>query len=419
MANPQARKIALSALVTLIIGFIVVFLSSSIKNTYQIYFIQMADSFGLSRGQFAMSGAIFMLVFGIASPIVGYFADRIGPKKTIMAGLLLAGVSFILTAFIESFAAFVFLYGVLAAFGLTAMSYVPMGVLVDQSISEKHKGLAYATLTNGAAIGFMLLSPLWIYTQLYFPWQKIYLLLGIIFLLPMMFMVFYALKDVKNNQAEKKADIHPVPSFKERMKEVFSCRPFYVLMLGFFGCGVTMAFIDIHMVAYLQDKKLSSAQLSVTLTVLGAAELIGGFVAGYVADKYPKSYVLTAAYLIRVASLVILLLWESYIAVLAFAALFGLSYLGTVVATSMYALGLFGKESKGFAFGFIWLAHQIGAFGSTQLGASAFDWFGNYELTIAGTAVIALFSALLSGLLLAPNPRPINSTALPLATITK
>lgn len=82
------------------------------------------------------------------------------------------------------------MYGVVAAFGLTAMSYVPMGILVDQSFSEKRKGLAYATLTNGAAIGFMVLSPLWVFTQSYFAWHQVYLFLGVLFLVPLFFWCF-------------------------------------------------------------------------------------------------------------------------------------------------------------------------------------------------------------------------------------
>lgn len=391
-----------NALLVLTIGFIVVFLSSSIKNTFQVFFVQMADSFAQSRGEFAVSAALFMLVFGIASPIVGLLADRIGPKNTILLGVALCGSSFLASAVFISFPVFILAYGVVAAFGLTAMSYVPMGVLVDQTVSERHRGLAYGTLTNGAAIGFMVLSPLWILVQETYGWREVYWFLGLFFLAPMWIAVYFAMPA----QPSMPQRIAPPQPLKTRMALIFKSRPLIVLMCGFFGCGVTMAFIDVHMVAHLQDLKLTPGQIGIAMTLLGATELIGGFAAGWLCDRYPKSYVISVFYLLRATALIIIFFMPTVTGVWLFAALFGLSYLGTVVGTSVYALGLFGPANKGFAFGFIWLAHQIGAFASTQLGANAFDWFGNYQWTIAATGVVAIISALISILWLAPNPEP-------------
>lgn len=387
----------------LIIGFAVVFLSSSIKTTFQVFFVQMAESFGQSRGEFAISAAVFMLVFGIASPIVGYLADRIGPKQTILFGILLSGVSFLASAGFSSFSGFVVAYGVIAAFGLTAMSYVPMGVLVEHYVSARRRGLAYGTLTNGAAIGFMLLSPLWVMVQESYSWREVYWILGGIFLVPMFIAVYFTMPE---RQAESTPVTATHPPLGERMTAVFTSRPLLVLMFGFFGCGVTMAFIDVHMVAHLQDLLLSPGEISLALAVLGGTELIGGFLAGWLCDRYSKAYVISAFYLLRAGSLAVIFLMPNATGALLFAALFGLSYLGTVVGTSMYALGLFGSANKGFAFGFIWLAHQVGAFASTQLGANAFDWFGSYEWTIVVTACVALGSAVISFVGLAPNPSP-------------
>lgn len=404
----SARK---HALLILIIGFTVVFLSSSIKNTYQVFFIQMTESFGQSRGEFAVAMSVFMLVFGIASPIVGLLSDRIGPKRTILAGLFVSGAAFVSCAALDSFIAFVFCYGVLASFGLTAMSYVPMGILVDQSFSSKYKGLAYGTLTNGAAIGFMVLSPVWVYTQKYYVWSEIYLYLGLIFLLPLYFLVWRHLPDSNDKpQAEAQATEQRIP-FKDRLHLVFSNRPFYALMFGFMGCGVTMAFIDVHMVAYFQDLQMTEAQISIALSLFGATELIGGFLAGWMCDRYSKRYVIAGNYFLRALSLLVLLVMPNIVGVMVFVMLFGLSYLGTVVGTSMYTLDLFGKHSKGFAFGIIWLVHQIGAFLSTQLGANAFDWFGNYQVTIMATGVVAAASFLISMLLLPTEPRPADTPA--------
>lgn len=385
------------------VGFMVTFLSSSIKTTYQVFFVQMTASFGLDRGGFAVAMAVFMLVFGISSPLVGYLSDRIGPSRTIKLGIALAGVAFIGCGVSDSFAVFVVLYGVVAAFGLTAMSYVPMGLLVDRTMAEQRKGLAYAFLTNGAAIGFIVLSPLWVFIQGYLSWQHVYTGLGLFFLFPMLLAVHFGLPDTP---APTTAQGVAAPPFLSRLKLVFATRPYYALLFGFAGCGVTMAFIDVHMVAYLQDLKLSPGQISATLVVLGVTELVGGLIAGWMCDRYPKGLVIAGFYLLRASAMFVLYLFPTPLGVMVFSALFGLSYLGTVIGTSMYTLALFGPHHKGFAFGIIWLSHQVGAFLSTQLGANAFDWFGNYTWTILVTGGVAVMSFLISMFMLPLNPRP-------------
>jgi len=394
MKNIMTHK---HVLLIMLIGFSVVFFSSSIKNTFQVFFIQMSDSFGQSRGEFAVAMSVFMLVFGIASPLVGLLSDRIGPKKTILYGLFTSGVAMAGAGLVDNFISFVLLYGVVAAFGLTAMSYVPMGILVDQSFSQKRKGLAYATLTNGAAIGFMILSPVWVFTQQIMPWQEIFLILGFIYLIPLFILVKLYLPDDKNSSTEQSSHtIQTKQRFSEKMQIVFQNKPFYALLFGFFGCGVTMAFIDVHLVAHFQDLRLTTTQISIALSVLGAAELIGAFLAGWLCDRYSKSYVISGFYFIRACAIFALLLMPNFTGAFIFVVLFGLSYLGTVVGTSMYTLSIFRKHLKGFAFGFIWLIHQIGAFLSTQLGANAFDWFGSYYWTILITGVVAIVSCLIS-----------------------
>jgi len=295
---------------------------------------------------------------------------------------------------IHNFWAFVFLYGFVAAFGLTAMSYVPMGILVDQSFATKHKGLVYATLTNGAAIGFMVLSPLWVFLQEVMPWQEVFVFLGVIYLVPLFLLVKFYLPDDKLEADSEAGKLKK--KFSEKMGYVFKNKPFYALMFGFFGCGVTMAFIDVHLVAHFQDMQLTPTQISIALSVLGATELLGAFAAGWLCGKYPKSYVIAGFYFIRAIAILLLLMVPNFLGAVVFVALFGLSYLGTVVGTSMYTLSIFGKELKGFAFGFIWLVHQVGAFGSTQLGANAHDWFGSYDWTILMTGVVAVMSCLIS-----------------------
>jgi predicted MFS family arabinose efflux permease len=341
-----------------------------------------------------------MATFGISSPIVGYIADRVGAKKTIIGGLFFSGVLFLLMAITKSFTSFLFLYGIGAAFAYTTISYVSLGVLVDEINVPKIKGLIYALVTNGAALGFVFLAPLWLYLEAFYSWRNIYLVTGIVFMLPLTVLAIFIMRIVSlgddNEDSKevifKKADVE---SFAQRLKCIFSNSNFYYLSISFLGCGVTMAYIDIHFVAQLKDLEFTPKFIAISLAVLGICEFIGGIIAGIMCDRYPLRFVLSGFYILRAVAVFILFLLPTQLGVLLFSAIFGLSFMGTVVGTSVASLSIFSKDIKGFAFGFVWLFHQIGALLATQIGAVLYDIEGNYMLALLITGIIAILSSLL------------------------
>lgn len=411
--NPRSANLVLCVVVT----FAVVFLASSIKNTVQVFFVSMADSFDRSRGQFAIAVSLFMVVQGVASPVIGGVVDRFGSKATIRGGVVAAGVSFLLCAGLPSFGAFVIVYGLLAGLTFTAMSYVPLGVLVDDLFAKHRRGLIYAALTNGTAVGFILLSPLWVALDPYVSWRTVYMVLGLVFLGPLLLLMKSAFPAAGPGAITEPGDGTAVDTpaltaaplgTRAKLALLLRSRVFFALALGFFGCGVTMAFIDVHMVTHLQENGVSRSVVSLSIALLGITELGGGLFAGYLCDRISKCQVIAGAYLLRAVALVILSMSDSSLGAVVFTSLFGITYLASVIGTTLYALDAYGPGTKGFAIGLIWLFHQLGAFLSTQLGANAFDAFGSYEMVVVVSAIVALGSAVLTWALLPRDPqRPV------------
>jgi len=377
-------------------GILISLFSTSIKTTYQVFFLSMSKDFNLNREEFTWSGTLFMSVFGISSPVIGYIADRIGAKKTIILGIFFSGIVFLLMAVVKNFYLFVIIYGFGAAFTYTAISYVSLGTLIDEIDTPKIKSLVYALVTNGAALGFVFLAPLWLHLEKSLNWREIYMLLGIFFTIPLTFLSIYVTRitNVAGASKQKHQGISE-KTLPTRLKNVFGNRNFYYLAFGFFGCGVSMAYIDIHLISQLKDLKFTENFISISMIILGVTEFIGGLFAGYLCDRYSKKLILSAFYILRAIAVFILFSSSSHIGVILFTTIFGLSYMGTVIGTSMISLSIFDKEIKGFAFGFIWLFHQFGAVLATQLGATLFDISGNYQAVLFLTGSIAVLSSLL------------------------
>lgn len=372
------------------IGFAVMFASTAIKGIYQVYFVQLAEHYGRGRAQFAWSGGLFMLATGFMSPLVGALSDRVGPLRTSAIGAFGAGVALLSVAvWHQSIVFFSLAFGIVGAFGLAAMTFVPMGILVDRLFEERKKGLAYAVVTNGTAIGFIVLSPMWIWLQPQASWTTVFAVVGVVLAIPIAVTLWLASRWEPSAASATSAKIPA--QHASAWSVVRHDAVFYVLAAGFFGCGATMAFIDVHLLPHWQDQGVPRFEMAFAMSVLGVLELLSGIASGMLAMRFSKHRLLALFYAMR--SLSMLLLLAPWMGILPFAVLFGASYLGTVVLTSMFCFERYGSQVKGKVFGLLFLVHQVGAFLTVQLGAWSFESSGNYVHAIMALALLTLVSA--------------------------
>jgi predicted MFS family arabinose efflux permease len=355
----------------------------------------MAHSLGVSQGTFAVAPSAFMLVYAVASPATGYIADRVGAKMTLAAGLVIGGVLFLVGGSVGSFGWFAVCYGVGMAFAYAALSYVPLGVFVDEMFPPHRRGLIYATLMNGTAVGFIALVPLWIALG-GGRWRSVYVGLAVaMFVLAVVAMVLLPRDKAASVTAPGGAKAAPV-DYRGAISALLRSPVFWTVSIAFIGCGVTMGFIDVNLVPYMDMMGMSAPTVSTTVALLGAAEIVGGLLAGYLCDRGSPLRVLAGCYLIRALSLVILMLAPTALDAAAFGLLFGISYLGTVVASSMFIINSVDPRAKGLALGLMWLMHQIGAFASSEGGGLSYSGLHTYDPVAIGSAAIAAVSFLIS-----------------------
>jgi MFS family permease len=381
------------ALASISIGILITFFASSIKGSYQVYFLDLAHLFGVTQGEFAFSGAIFGLTIGVISPVVGYICDRFGPVKAILSGAISTVVVFASFSFLNSYAMFILLYGVLGAYALAAMTFVPLGMLVDQVFSHKEKGMAYATITNGTAIGFMVLSPFWVWLNTFASWQEVSLGIAILFAFLITPTIYWlSLKFPKHEKTP--------PSVKVKSADQLLKLPFILMAASFAGCGASMAFIDVQLVPLMTERLFENDTKSIiiasTLSIIGAFELIGAFLVGWMLRFYAPALLLAFLYALRTISMVVIFYAETIDMFIIFAVVFGLTYMGTVIITSMMCLQQYGAEIKGKMFGSLFTVHQIAVFLTIWGGGKTVEVYKSYDIVIIAITLLCITSVLLS-----------------------
>ena len=393
------------------VSFLISLFASSLKSTVQVLFLPIADSFDVSRGTLAIATTVFAVVSALASSWVGYLADRIGPVLVLALGTATVGAVLLLGSYVGTVWLFIGVYGVLGAVGFTMLSFVPLGVLATQLFQGRNAGLLYALLTNGAAVGFMVLVPLWNTLGDEMSWRSILAGVGVFFLVVLLPLSLVLLRTANNRTT--RAAAKSGPTFLEGVAQTFRNRQVATLIVAFFACGGTMAFIDVHLFPHKHDEGVSTGVSSLSLVALGALEIVGSLVTGRLCDRGAIRTTLIGAYLLRSASMVLLFFFSADAMVILFGAMFGASYLATVVATNIWITKIMPEGSKGTAIGVLWAVHMVGVALSSQLGAMLADVQHDYTLTILLSVVLTIVAAALVGSL--PDPARPGGPAEPVA----
>ena len=168
-------------------------------------------------------------------------------------------------------------------------------------------------------------------------------------------------------------------SLRHALGEAFAHRSYLLLVLGFFTCGFQLAFITVHMPAYLIDRGLSATVGGWTLATIGLFNIVGSVTAGWLGDRVPKRYLLSFIYFVRAAAIFAFISFPvTPVTCIAFGAVMGLMWLSTVPPTNGIIALLFGTRWLGTLAGFAFFSHQVGGFLGVLLGGIVFDRTGSY-----------------------------------------
>ena len=138
---------------------------------------------------------------------------------------------------------------------------------------------------------------------------------------------------------------------------------FWILAGSFFICGLsTNGLLQTHFISLCADNGLEAVPAASVLALMGAFDLVGTTLSGYLSDRYDNRKLLFWYYGLRGLSLFWLPFSTfSLYGLSVFAMFYGLDWIATVPPTVKLAAQNFGKERAGAIFGWVFAAHQLGA----------------------------------------------------------
>ncbi|UWQ32566.1 MFS transporter [Leisingera sp. M527] len=400
----------------LIVGCIIIMVSFAVRASFGVFQIPIAEEFGWLRSEFSLAIAIQNLAWGIGQPIFGAIAEKVGDRKAIVMGAIVYAAGLVLSSWattpfeMQS-------YEWLVGFGIAGTGFGVVLAVVGRASSDENRSMSLAIVTAAGSAGQIFGAPTAEWMLGFLPWQTIFLVfagvvLALIALLPLM----RAPETAGKAELEESMGAILVKAFKD---------PSYTLIfLGFFSCGYQLAFVTAHFPAFVTEMcgpilpggalhslgiTTTSALGAAAISLIGAANVGGTLLAGYLGKRYSKKYLLAAIYTGRtIAAAAFIMFPITPMSVIIFSVAMGSMWLATVPLTSGLVAHIYGLRYMGTLYGIVFFSHQLGSFLGVWLGGRMYDAYGDYTFVWWIGVGVGAFSAIVH---LPVKERPLRAAA--------
>lgn len=365
-------------LVIILCGCLIAMLAFGPRSALGQFLSPMSLAFGWGREVFSLALAIQNLLWGLGQPFAGAIADRYGTIRVLCGGALLYAAGLALMAYSDTPGALHLSAGVMIGFGLSGCSFNLVIGAFGKLVPDHMRGLAFGAGTAAGSFGQFLFSPLARALIDLSDWQT-----ALVAFAALMLLILPLSVALRTPRAESSGAPGTVAnqSLRQALSEAFGHRSYVLLVLGFFTCGFQLAFVTVHLPAFLLDRGLSADVGAWTIGVIGLFNIVGSLSSGWLMMRMPKRYILSVIYFMRALAIVAFItLPMSPLSALTFGAVTGLLWLSTVPPTSALVAVMFGTRWLAMLFGFAFFSHQVGGFLGVWLGGIAFEATGSYDV---------------------------------------
>ena len=387
----------------LLAGCFIILIGFSIRASYGVFQIPIANEFGWPRAEFSLAIAIQNLAWGFGSPFFGAMAERMGDRKAIVLGAVLYALGLVLSAGATTPLEHQ-IYEILVGFGIAGTGFGVILAVIGRASSDDNRQMSLSIATASGSAGQILGPPAAIALLSLMEWQMVFIvfaasILSVLVLLPFMKAPEMATKD---EIQESLGDI---------LKLASRDPSFAMIFIGFFACGYQLAFITAHFPALVTEMSApvesygwcgdlgittTAALGGLSISIIGFANIIGTLIAGWAGKKYKKKWLLSGIYAGRsIVSAWFILTPITANTVLIFSFALGFLWLATVPLTSGLVAHIYGLKYMATLYGIVFFSHQLGSFVGVWLGGVLYDDYGTYTFVWWVGIAIGIVSAII------------------------
>ena len=392
------RQMIFSGPVTLVLLASIIGLAYGIWYAYSVFLVALLNEFGWSRSVLAGAFSVFAIVHGCASPLVGYFCDRVCPAIIMAVGSVLLATALYLNSLIEQVWHLYLSFGVATAIAVSLCGWTP-SVIVVQKRFPNRLGLALGIVSAGIGVGMLIVVPFCQYLIDSVGWREAFKIFSLVCLAVIFPSALFLLKVGRFEQKEISIDNLVSESSESvvlksiTLVQAVRGRPFWLMTAAFFFGGVCSQTLHVHQVAYLVDHGMQAMAAAVIVGIVGVASIVGKIGGGWLSDYIERELVYVWGISILVGSVFVLMVvgeTGQHYGAYFYACLLGIGY----SATAALMPAMMSDRFEGSSFGSIL---GTGLFGSA-LGSAVGPWMGGFLFDVTGSYTLPFFVAALCGI---------------------
>ena len=387
----QGLRTARIPFVILIAGSICVLMAMGLRASQGLFLKPMRVDLGWGREIFAFAMALQNLIWGGVQPFAAAISEKWGTGRGIAGGGLLYAAGLYLMASTSDPLSFHITAGLLIGIAQSGSGLAVVLGAVGRAMPAEKRAWGLGIVTAAGAAGQFTVVPVGQIFLSQYGWSTSLLLLALLAVA-----IVATAPAMKGRVDTVASATDGSSSLRAAVSEAASHRGFWLLTAGFFVCGFHVAFIGVHLPAYLADAGMPAGTGAWALALIGFFNVIGCFIAGYLGDRQRKKYLLSMLYILRsLVFLAFIMVPVSTTSVLAFSSTIGLLWLSTVPLTSGLVGQIFGPRYMGTLFAIVFFNHQVGSFLGIWLGGYYYDLVGSYMPVWWASVALGMASALL------------------------
>ncbi len=386
-----------------VVSFLIAVMSLGVFQGVGTYFVALERQFGWSRT--ALSGAFaFSRAEGAAiGPIEGFLIDRFGSRRMILIGFSIMGAGFIYLSRVEEIWQF-YLAFIILTLGSGLGGWLACITIVNYWFIRK-RSIAMSSAMSGIHIAGLLVSVLAVVVDT-FGFRNATAGIGVFILLFCLPMTRFIRNRPEDHGLKPDGNVpQPAttggpgafvgePEFTTR--QALRTRAFWIIAFVHLSSSVAIVSLALHLIPKLTDMGMSLSSAGIVVLTYTAIALPSQTVAGYIADRMPKTAAIFIFIAFQAAGIMVIALAESLPMVYLFAVLYGIGFGGRVPLLTAIRGDYFGRKSFATIMGLSQLPNNLGMIAAPLFAGYMFDTTGSYfipftvfaGLTALGGAVI-------------------------------
>ena len=392
---------------------------------FSALFKPISEELGFSRTATSVAASITRFEGGLEAPVVGYLADRYGPRITVFIGIFIAGLGMMLMYEVNSLWAFYISWAVICSTGINISLSMPLDVAITNWFVKK-RGTALSIKWTFSGLSGVIGLPIVAFLIATYGWRMACVIGGIVMWVIGLPLVWFFIRprrpehygllpdgasiEVEDSSEAIQAGIDYAAGAGEvefTAKQAMKTTTFWLLIIAYMFHGALYPVMNIHCIPFLTDMGMAPLGAAATMSIYITASIPARLLGGIIIDRVETSmirFIMAGAYLLQCIGVTLFLFNQhSMFTLYVFFVLYGVGMGAAMTLTPVLRSRYFGRMAFGTIAGISRAFHTpVGVLGPIAAGW-IYDSTGSYLIAFNLFAVMLGISAVIMSFVKPPQ----------------